>query len=139
MIHHASTHIRWDDLDAFGHVNNAAYLTLMQEARADFTWYSPKTRGEEPIFADMVVARAQVDFLEPIHEGGIDVDVAISVSRIGSSSFDLLYLISYQGVIRAKGTTVQVTVSMDTEKSRPLAEHERLFLNQYLEVSVEGK
>ena len=38
MRHEAKVHVRWDDLDAFGHVNNASYLTFIQEARADFTW-----------------------------------------------------------------------------------------------------
>jgi len=32
--------VRWDDLDAFGHVNNAKYLTYAQEARFDWGWYS---------------------------------------------------------------------------------------------------
>ncbi|CAB4336995.1 unannotated protein [freshwater metagenome] len=139
MIHHASTHVRWDDLDAFGHINNAAYLTLMQEARADFTWYSRKLRGEKPIFADMVVARAEVDYLEPIHQGGIIVDVAITVSRMGTSSFDLHYVVTHDGVVRASGKTVQVAVSMETQRSRPLSDLERDFLTQYLEVLVEGK
>ena len=58
-------HVRWDDLDAFGHINNAAYLTFVQEARSDFTWYSRKRNGETPILADMVVARAEIDYLEP--------------------------------------------------------------------------
>ncbi|MGA1416582.1 MAG: acyl-CoA thioesterase, partial [Candidatus Nanopelagicaceae bacterium] len=36
---------RWGDIDGFGHVNNAAYLTYIQEARVDFTWYARKRRG----------------------------------------------------------------------------------------------
>lgn len=138
MIHHCPLPVRWDDLDAFGHVNNAAYLTFAQEARSDFTWFARQRRGERPILADMVVAHADVDFIEPIYEGGITVDVAISVERLGNSSFDLLYVISRDGTVYAKVKTVQVAVSMETKKSRTLSDEERDFLQQYLEHSVEG-
>lgn len=133
MRHKTKAHVRWDDLDGFGHVNNATYLTYMQEARANLTWYSRKDQGLEPIFADMVVGRAEVDFIEPIYEGGFDLDVEIWVSRIGNSSFDLVYELSSPLGLHARGRTVQVAVSMDTKKSRPLVQSERDLLNTYLE------
>ncbi len=133
MRHLAKTHVRWDDLDGFGHVNNATYLTYMQEARSNFTWYSRKEAGLDPILSQMVVARAEVDFIEPIYDGGFDLDVAIWVSRIGNSSFELVYEMSSSHGMHARGRSVQVSVNMDTKKSRPLSDEERDFLNQYLE------
>ena len=58
MRHKCKAHVRWNDLDAFGHVNNANYLTYVQESRADFTWWSRKRAGDTPLLMDMVVARA---------------------------------------------------------------------------------
>ncbi len=133
MRHKSQLQIRWADLDAFKHVNNAAYLVYMQEARADFTWYSRKLKGERPILADMVVARAEVDFVEPSYEGGFDLDVAIWVSRIGNSSFDLSYELTSEKGLHSRGRTVQVAVSMETKRSRPLTQEERDFLSNYLE------
>jgi acyl-CoA thioester hydrolase len=133
MRHLAKTHVRWDDLDGFGHVNNATYLTYMQEARSNFTWYSRKEVGLDPLLSQMVVARAEVDFIEPIYDGGFDLDVAIWVSRIGNSSFELVYEMSNAQGMHARGRTVQVAVTMDTKKSRPLSDEERDFLNKYLE------
>jgi acyl-CoA thioester hydrolase len=138
MIHHYQMHVRWDDLDAFNHVNNAAYLTFAQEARSDFMWFSRERKGEKPMLADMVVARAEVDFIEPIYEVGIEVDIAVSVARLGTASFDLLYVISRDGIIFSKVTTVQVAVSMETKKSRPLNVEEREFLSLYLAGPTEG-
>jgi acyl-CoA thioester hydrolase len=80
MIFTDKQFVRWDDLDAMGHVNNATYLTYIQETR--FLWLST---------AAMVVARAEVDFLEPIYEGGRFVDVTLWVESIGNSSFNLAY------------------------------------------------
>ena len=133
MRHKCKAHVRWNDLDAFGHVNNANYLTYVQESRADFTWWSRKRAGETPLLIDMVVARAEVDFLEPIYEGGFDLDVEIWVTKIGNASFDLAYQMSSNGNIHANAKTVQVAVSMETKKSRPLNDIEREYLGRYLE------
>jgi acyl-CoA thioester hydrolase len=114
--------VRWDDIDAFGHVNNAKYLTYIQEAR--FLW--------SPII-EMVVARAEVDFIEPIYEGGRFYDINLWVEAIGNSSFTMGYeVVGDNGVVHAKVKTVQVAVSMETKKSRPLTDAEREFLNKYL-------
>ena len=133
MRHKCQLQIRWADLDAFKHINNAAYLVYMQEARADFTWFSRIARGEEPMLADMVVARAEVDYLSPIHQTGTTLDVEIYIEKISNSSFVMVYEMTQGGTLRAKGKTVQVGVDMETEKARRLRDSEREFLNQYLE------
>jgi len=122
MIFTDKQFVRWDDLDAMGHVNNARYLTYIQESR--FLWFPT---------AEMVVARAEVDFLEPIYEGGRYFNVSLWVEAIGNSSFTLAYEVSGDdGVVHARVKTVQVAVAMDSRKSRPLTDAEREFLNKYL-------
>ena len=122
MMYTGKQFVRWDDIDAFGHVNNAKYLTYIQEAR--FLW--------SPII-EMVVARAEVDFIEPIYEGGRFYDVNLWVEAIGNSSFTMGYeVVGDNGVVHAKVKTVQVAVSMETKKSRPLTDAEREFLDKYL-------
>jgi acyl-CoA thioester hydrolase len=115
-------YVRWGDLDAFGHVNNSTYLIFAQEAR--YAWSK---------MIEMVVARAEVDFIAPIYTGDIYIDVEIWVNKIGTSSFGVTYEMKYQNELLAVVKTVQVTVSMDTKKSRPLNDAEREFLNKYLE------
>jgi len=125
--------VRWDDLDAMGHVNNAKYLTYAQEAR--FLWATEEFSGamRETSLIEMVVARAEIDFVEPIYEGGRFVDVEITIGKIGNSSFNMLFTIGDKGKIFAKVITVQVAVSPETMKSRPLTDKEREFLTKYLE------
>ena len=48
--------VRWDDLDAMGHVNNAKYLTLAQEARFEWSFMQHHSKGEIPGLMEMVVA-----------------------------------------------------------------------------------
>lgn len=135
MRHTAKVHVRWDDLDAFGHINNAKYLTYVQEARADFTWFTRQAAGKTPLLFDMVVARAEVDYIEPIYDGGMDIDCQIWITRIGNASFEMEYEIIHKGVIRARVKTTQVAVSVETKRSRPLTDEEREFLAEYLEES----
>jgi len=125
--------VRWDDLDAMGHVNNAKYLTYAQEAR--FLWATEEFSGamRETSLIEMVVARAEIDFIEPIYEGGRFVDIEITIGKIGNSSFNMLFTIGDQGKVFAKVMTVQVAVSTETMKSRPLTDKEREFLTKYLE------
>jgi acyl-CoA thioester hydrolase len=132
MKYHNQQFVRWDDIDALGHVNNAKYLTYAQEARFHWSFYQFYERNETPYFIDMVVARAEVDFVVPIYEGGLFVDVHIWVESVGTSSFVLNYEISSKGVIHARIKTVQVAISLATKKSRPLTDTEREFLKEYM-------
>ena len=115
-------YVRWGDLDAFGHVNNATYLVYDQEAR--YAWSK---------MLEMVVARAEVDFVAPIYTGDFYLDIEIWVHSIGNSSFGLTYEMKNGEELVARVKTVQVTVSMETKKSRPINDAERAFLTQYLE------
>jgi acyl-CoA thioester hydrolase len=132
MKYHNQQFVRWDDIDALGHVNNAKYLTYAQEARFHWSFYQFYERNETPYFIDMVVARAEADFVVPIYEGGLFVDVHIWVESIGTSSFVLNYEISSKGVLHARIKTVQVAISLATKKSRPLSDTEREFLKEYM-------
>ena len=68
----------------------------------------------------------------PIYEGGLFYDVNIWVESIGNSSFVLGYeIVGKDGVIHAKVKSVQVAVSMETKKSRPLTDSEKVFLAKY--------
>lgn len=133
MRHIYPLQVRWGDLDAFGHVNNATYLVYIQEARVDFTIYARQRKNQAPILFDMVVARAEVDYVAPIYEGGGNAHVELWVHRIGTSSFGLAYEIHVDGHAVAKARTVQVTVDMHSKSSRPLSESEKEFLQEYFE------
>jgi len=122
MRYQSKKYVRWDDLDAFGHVNNAVYLTYAQEAR--FAWSG---------ILEMVVARAEVDFIAPIYDGDTFLDIELWVSAIGNSSFTMTYELKMKGELVARVKTVQVTVDMSTKKSQSIGDEQRAFLTKYLE------
>jgi acyl-CoA thioester hydrolase len=133
MIYTDKQFVRWGDIDAFGHVNNAKYLTYILEARFQWSFYQYASKNEKPTLVEMVVAKAEIDYLVPIYEGGKFYDVNLWVESIGNSSFVMGYeVVGDNGVVHAKVKSVQVAVSMETKKSRPLTDPEREFLTQFL-------
>ncbi|MCY0887590.1 MAG: thioesterase family protein [Alicyclobacillaceae bacterium] len=78
--------IRFHDCDGLGHVNNAAYFTLMEEARREiFRWFNPDLQLSN---WSLIVASAKCDFLAQVPYG-VTVDVWTWVGKIGNSSFVL--------------------------------------------------
>ncbi|MFM6940736.1 MAG: acyl-CoA thioesterase [Candidatus Planktophila sp.] len=132
MIYSNKQFVRWDDIDAFGHVNNAKYLTYIQEARFQWSFYEVQSSGEQPTLLEMVVARNEIDYLVPIYNGGLFYTVNLWVESIGNSSFVLGYeVVGEDGTVHAKVKSVQVAVSMESKKSRPLTDVEKEFLAKY--------
>jgi acyl-CoA thioester hydrolase len=118
--------IRFRDLDAFGHVNNAVYFTFMEMARvAYFAQIGLLKSGEfpSPFF---IVAEATCQFKAPI-EMETPLTVQVRVSRLGNSSFDMEYRFvdESSGAILAMGRTVQVTFDYTTNRSVPLPDEWR--------------
>ena len=133
MIYTDKQFVRWDDIDAFGHVNNAKYLTYIQEARFQWSFYQYAAKNEKPTLVEMVVARNEIDYIVPIYEGGRFYDINLWVESIGNTSFVLGYeVVGEDGTIHAKVKSVQVAVSMETKKSRPITDTEREFLISYM-------
>jgi len=124
--------VRWADLDAFGHVNNAVYLTYSELARVEWggKQFAPKDPGS--VLVEMTVAHSEVYYLIPITKFGVDYDVNLWVENIGNTSFTVAYEVVRDVVVFAKMKTLQVMIDIKMMKPRPINEVERAFLNQYL-------
>jgi acyl-CoA thioester hydrolase len=78
--------VTFRDLDVFGHVNNAVYLTYIENARIG---YMREVLGvESPEDLLVIVAKVNIDFRSRASLGEV-LDIGARVSRIGTKSFDL--------------------------------------------------
>ena len=74
--------LRWSDMDAMGHVNNATYLTYLETAREP--WFAAlATEGEYMSFA---MRRIEVDFLSQLRFEDGAVRVTIELDGVGTTS-----------------------------------------------------
>ena len=100
--------VRWRDLDAFNHVNNASFLTFLEEAR--LVWLSG-IDGEWTGEAFMpVLAATQVNYRRQLGWPG-QVIVELSVQRIGNSSLTIAHRIvsaDNADLLYADGSVVMV-------------------------------
>jgi acyl-CoA thioester hydrolase len=85
----SQVNIRFSDVDAFGHVNNAVYLTYFEEARVAF-FDEIVDYGYDWSKQGVILARFEIDYLQPVHFKE-EVFIRTACARIGNKSFDLTY------------------------------------------------
>lgn len=122
--------VRWSDLDAFGHVNNARTLTLLEEARVDWLFVAAAEHGVNKLTDGIVVARVEADYRRSIGFGA-SVTVAMWVSALGSASFTVAYDVRADGRTAVRAATVLVPVDPVTFRPRRLHVDERAYLTRF--------
>jgi acyl-CoA thioester hydrolase len=112
--------IRFRDLDALGHVNNAVYFTYMEMARVEYFKQLGLMVDEfpSPFF---IIAEATCQFKVPILMT-MPLSLRVRVSRLGNSSFDMEYqfIDTTDGRLLASGRTVQVMFDYASGRTVPL-------------------
>lgn len=109
--------VRFRDIDAMGHVNNAVFATYLEQARAD---YFREVVGAGLTEVETVLASLTVDFQQPIAPDQT-VTVGLSVPDLGESSVPMEYEIRLEdGTVAATAETVQVVYDAEAERSRPI-------------------
>ncbi len=85
--------IRFSDFDMLSHINNAVYLTYLEEARIQY-FTEVISRAEVDWRQEgMILARMEIDFRKPI-TGYHDYFIYLRCSRLGNKSFDFSYVIT---------------------------------------------
>ena len=113
--------VQFRDLDAMAHVNNAVYLAWLEQVRN--TAYLRMLGRTDPLEAgrglDFVVARAEVDYLAPVHFGD-EIAVSAWPVHVGRSSFTLAYEGRRAGAPFLRARTVLVSYDWAAGRSKPL-------------------
>jgi acyl-CoA thioester hydrolase len=118
--------IRWRDVDAYQHVNNAVYATYLEECRDELL---ARVLGPESDVWDFVLARVATDFRQELRlEDGMAV-ASCRVERIGNASVTLREEIRMNdGRLAAEAEAVVVARDRENGGSRPLTDAERAAL-----------
>jgi acyl-CoA thioester hydrolase len=145
---HVPIKLRWSDLDAYGHVNNAAMLTLLEESRISVFWHGElKVSGvaeAASIGADTLtlIGRQEVEYLQPIPYGRDPLDVQLWIGRMGGASLDVCYEVcSPEGAdphtVYARAASGIVLVDAATMRPRRITDSERDNWSRYLDEPVQ--
>jgi len=146
--------LRWSDLDAYGHVNNVAMLTLLEEARIEAFWRRPDApdgvgavRTEDSPTAVLdggpgattttLIARSDIEYLRPLDYRRELVIVELWIGHLGGASIDVCYEVHDGGEPFARATTTVVLVDAASGAPRRMSADERAAWLPYLEAPVE--
>ena len=123
MAHEKRIEIRWRDVDAYRHVNNAVYATYLEECRDE---WAERSLGDAGDVWDYVLARVAIDFRRELRLEDDHVVVSCRLERIGTSSLTLAEEIRTEdGQLAAQAEAVLVARDRETGRSRPFTDAER--------------
>lgn len=150
---HVPTRLRWSDLDAYGHVNNAEMLRLLEEARIEAFWSNdeahPSAVGASTAVLDgrpgastlTLIARQEVEYLAPIPYLRQPLDVQLWIGHIGGASLEVCYEVwspagAREATLFTRAATTIVLVDAVTERPRRINTEERAAWRPYLDAPV---
>ena len=129
-MHEKQIEIRWRDQDAYGHVNNAVYLTYLEEVRDE--WLE-RALGESGDAWGYVTARVAIDFRRELTQDDDAIVARLWLTRIGTSSVTTREeIVTVGGELAAEAEAVLVARDTETGRSRPLSDAERAALEREL-------
>ena len=155
---HVPIRLRWSDLDAYAHVNNAEMLRLLEEARIQAFWVNDEADGTDagapgahPVGASTAVldgrpgaatltliARLEIEYLAPIPYLRQPIDIQLWIGKLGGASLDVCYEVcspvgQEPAQVFARASTTIVLVDAASERPRKINAIERAAWTPYLE------
>lgn len=116
--HRTTLEVRFRDIDAFGHVNNAVFFSYVEQARIR---YLLDVLDSETTFDRMplILARVELDYRSPIFYGDT-VTVGTRIERIGRTSFAMSHRMTAGHDDRLVGEVQSVLVTYDYAAASPM-------------------
>jgi acyl-CoA thioester hydrolase len=132
FTHHVR--VRYAEVDAQDVVFNAHYLTYFDDAMTRFVdalGYEPKETFTEGGAFDVMLVRSVIDWQG---SAGFDdvVDIAVTPTRLGTSSFDVTFTATVDGVTAAVGVTTYVSVVPGEARACPIPAGVRADLESHM-------
>jgi acyl-CoA thioester hydrolase len=118
LVHVEHMRMRWGDMDALGHMNNAVYFRYFEQAR--ISWFDKigvNYAGEGPVLAS-IQCRFRIPIVYPA-----DLTISVHAGRPRNTSFVLMSEITDQADrsrVYATAEGVMVWIGLAEGKSRPL-------------------
>ena len=139
--HKTPVQIRFKDVDMMGHVNNANFLTYVEDARLK---YFEDVTGKDSDWSHqkgLILGRIEINYKLPMHYKDI-ISVYSKCSRIGNKSFDLSWIIARESKLNeeneilAYGVAVLVCYNYEQKKSMEISHERKQQIEKYEGIQV---
>ena len=123
--------VRFRDIDAMGHVNNAVYATYIEQARTE---YFRDVLDADIASLAMVLASMSVDFQRPVELADGTVAVEVAVAELGTSSVTMTHEIRTGGEVVAEAEVTLVSLDPESGNPVPIPDEYRSVIESYHEI-----
>ena len=128
MSHEKRIEIRWRDLDSYGHVNQAVYLTYAEEVLDD--WFRTKLGRDPGVGWDYVARRTTIDYLGELRLADRVAVGSAELAQLGTTSLTARVMLSApDGRVATELELVIVAIDGKGGAPRPLTDAERSALS----------
>lgn len=118
--------LRWVDLDAQGHVNNAVVADYLQEARVGWLLSGPNAHL---LGSSTMVVSHHVEYLAPVLFDTRPVEVQLAVGIVGAARFALGYSVVQDGRLLARARSMLCLFDYDAGRPRRMTNAERAWFS----------
>jgi acyl-CoA thioester hydrolase len=126
--------MRWSDMDAYGHVNNTAYLAYLEQARVSMFF----DRYDSSFAGGTVVAHHEITYLRPVVYHPEPLRLELWVDQIRAASFRVCYDVYDGETLAANAATNLVTFDFTTDRPRRLTKVERDLLASFTDETADS-
>ena len=130
LVFESRQSVRWGDMDAMGHVNNAMYFRYLETARID--WFSAVGFRPDPQGQGPVIVNAFCNFYRQLEYPG-DILVSLYVSDAARTTFETwatIEKLSEPGVVCAAGGATTIWVDFPRQKAVELPDWIRKLISE---------
>jgi acyl-CoA thioester hydrolase len=122
--------VRFSDTDAMGHVNNARFLTYLEDSRLALLLRLHE-EGVELGAGGVIVARVECDYVRPIHLSPHPLDVFVWIEKVGTKSFTFGHRIEQDGEVACRALSTVAAYDYAAARSRVITDDERAALERH--------
>jgi len=117
--HRTRVEVRFRDVDAFGHVNNAVIATYVEQARVTYLHDVAGIQATGPDGMPLILAHLAIDYEAPVYYGD-QLAVESRVDWIGRTSLGMSHRVEHEADGRALAVASTVLVAFDYAADRPM-------------------
>jgi len=125
--------MRWADQDPFQHVNNAAFLTYLEQARVEIFFSDAGVEGITSLSEGVVVVRHEIDYKRPVIYSARPLIVECWISQLRAASYRVDYRVFDGETLAVTANSLLATYDIQAARPRRITLEERAYLERFLD------
>ncbi len=128
--------MRWADQDPFQHVNNAVFLTYLEQARVEIFFSDAKDEGVTTLSDGVVVVRHEIHYKRPVIYSARPLIVECWISTLRAASYRVDYRVYDGETLAVTANSLLATYDIQAARPRRITPEERAYLERFTDTDA---